>query len=327
MSSAAITDGRPDAMVADRAEDASGCGWIVNTQAMAVASGSYPKPACLTFSNALRRIGRTLREENDRLRALLQSRGIDPDAQLEYTQDDEQSTDPALDSLSPSSPAWGLHQGPETGGQMVYYGTTSFHPIFANVSRSPRGPGSSSSAHRPVGFSHLNAETHNELLALYFTYLNGATVYINPQDFSRYLADHTPTPHISHGMHLALLGYASFLSRRLELRGDPEDNSTAGIAFTRDATDMALAEMGRPTPATVYTFLILCATSCNGTQDSWHWVYAGIAVRLAVHLGLHIDIPFAVDRSEREIGFWRLFTEDKCTDPGRAAYAAEAPGW
>ena len=77
--------------------------------------------------------------------------------------------------------------------------------------------------------------------------------------------------------------------------------------------------MDSPSIATVQALVLLSAHEAAVTRDSRGWLYSGMAMRLAVDLGLHLDTDIYVrvgklslrEATVRQITFWGTYFLDR----------------
>ena len=86
---------------------------------------------------------------------------------------------------------------------------------------------------------------------------------------------------------------ASKFSSRVEVRTDPNDVRTAGLAY-RQRTKELLAPALESSEITTIQALLVLTTSlfALGNEKSAAWLYAGMAIRMIIDLGMHVfDSP------------------------------------
>lgn len=84
-------------------------------------------------------------------------------------------------------------------------------------------------------------------------------------------------------------GAAKF-SPRLEVRRDHHDVRTAGWQYRKRVKDLLGTALDKSEITTIQALLVMTnSLFALGDERSAAWLYAGIAIRMAVDLGLHID--------------------------------------
>jgi hypothetical protein len=89
--------------------------------------------------------------------------------------------------------------------------------------------------------------------------------------------------------------------------------------FASRAKALLDVEMDSPSVATVQALVLLSAHEAAFTRDARGWLYSGMAMRLAVDLGLHVDSEAYIragvlDRKEadlRRATFWGTYVIDR----------------
>lgn len=116
----------------------------------------------------------------------------------------------------------------------------------------------------------------------------------------------------------AILALASHHSRRLDLRSNPADPSTAGSLFFAEAKRLLQAEEGHSSLTAAQALALMALREAGCGRDSTGWMYYGRALHIALDLGLHLpakleaSTPFSLTEVEvRRITFWGLFFLDK----------------
>ncbi|KAK4143445.1 fungal-specific transcription factor domain-containing protein [Dichotomopilus funicola] len=118
---------------------------------------------------------------------------------------------------------------------------------------------------------------------------------------------------------------ASKFSPRLEVRRDKNDVRTAGWRFRLRVKELLGEALDRPEITTIQALLIMTnSLFALSDERSAAWLYAGIAFRMIVDLGIHVDRPVAPSGfvngnyglSEEDVEihrrvFWGAFVVDK----------------
>ena len=255
--------------------------------------------------------GRTidnLRRENEALRALLKSHGIEPDSGT--TSDPAEESRPlasgSSDTVAPYTPPTGdVPVYDPQSGETTHYGWSSFVPLLPD--RSKHGFGTSLPSH-VLKSSTLPANLHLQLLELFFTYCNGIFACV---DRERFLCDSQHGgPEYSLFVHLCILATGAHLSDCPELRSDPTNSATAGVALVFEAWQLLPSELVQPKVSTVVGLCLLSSLAAQlGGGEGLGWIIVGIAIRLTCHLGLHSPGP--TKRDHRDRAFWSAYNSDK----------------
>ena len=116
----------------------------------------------------------------------------------------------------------------------------------------------------------------------------------------------------------AMLTLGCHFTSRSEARAHPEDNSSAGDHFFKEAKRLILEddEHEKPRLATVQALALMSVREAGCGREAKGWVYSGMSFRMACDLGLNVDSSGAgLDEQEidaRRITFWGCFLFDKC---------------
>lgn len=85
---------------------------------------------------------------------------------------------------------------------------------------------------------------------------------------------------------------ASKFSPRREVRRDPNDVRTAGWAFRERVRKLLGDALDRSEITTIQALLVMTNSSfALGDERSAAWLYAGLAFRMIIDLGMHVDAP------------------------------------
>ncbi|RMZ03947.1 hypothetical protein D0864_02851 [Hortaea werneckii] len=116
---------------------------------------------------------------------------------------------------------------------------------------------------------------------------------------------------------------ASKFSPRLELRKDPNDVRTAGWRFRERVRDLLGKAMDRSEITTIQALLQMTnSLFALGDEQSAAWLYAGVAFRMVIDLGLHVDatlMPRHRALSEEDLEIRRLLDKIQSLYQGRPA--------
>ncbi|OCF55046.1 hypothetical protein L486_07156 [Kwoniella mangroviensis CBS 10435] len=241
----------------------------------------------------------------------------------------------AQGSISPSAggeegeaagynPVDSLHMN--DSGQISYMGPTSIplsdlpaRSIEHNYDFSSLLPSSFPSS-QPDSYFSLNTSAHNDLLDLYFKYLNGWTGFVDEIGFRTALDDPT---HANHAYtpfsHVCILASASHISDNIEFRSiAPGERS---VRFVNAALQMLGREIECPNPCTINAVVQLGLNAFDSGKSSTGWTLAGLYIRISQGLGLGVNTSKLVEqgkmdtlsRRAREDGFWTAYVDDTLT--------------
>lgn len=111
----------------------------------------------------------------------------------------------------------------------------------------------------------------------------------------------------------AILSYACHFSDEPEGRPDPNDPRTAGDHFFAEARRL-LYEDETPSLTTTQALCVMAMREPSAGRDSSGFMYIGRCMRMAVELGLHLDIPqdnlTPSEVEVRKVTFWGCFIVD-----------------
>ncbi|KAF3359217.1 hypothetical protein VdG1_02240 [Verticillium dahliae VDG1] len=111
---------------------------------------------------------------------------------------------------------------------------------------------------------------------------------------------------------------ASKFSPRHDVRKDPNDVRTAGWEFRERVRELLGSALNRSDVTTIQALLVMTnSLFVLGDERSAAWLYAGLAFRMIIDLGMHVDVPdlgrkFSDEDLEiRRRVFWGAFVVDK----------------
>lgn len=85
---------------------------------------------------------------------------------------------------------------------------------------------------------------------------------------------------------------ASKFSPRREVRRDPDDVRTAGWAFRQRVRELLGNALDSSDITTIQALLVMTnSLFALGDERSAAWLYAGLAFRMIIDLGMHVDAP------------------------------------
>ncbi|KIR81643.1 hypothetical protein I305_05834 [Cryptococcus gattii E566] len=300
--------------------------------------GGNPCPRCKRLSlvcsykdDGRRRSFKILKGEVLRLRSILENHGIpyalaaadNPEGlnDIMATNSEEagmgsRKGTPSV-STNPGSSSQGLFRDSQSG-QLVHYGSSSFHSILAESGQDQAilpctSTGLPITGQDPhiINFSNISPELHGELLDLWFRYNNGYSVYIDQHAFREGCATGIPSHSYSRLLHLSILAEASHISSHPGLRSNPDDPSTSGIGFLMEAMSLLQMEM-EPRQTTAVALCLLCASLSDSGQEFLSWIFGGNSWRISQHLGLHLDGRTNEEEvKHRRQAMWGVFFHDK----------------
>ncbi|KGB76648.2 hypothetical protein CNBG_2486 [Cryptococcus deuterogattii R265] len=316
--------------------------WL-GMQYPAKCEGGNPCPRCKRLSlecsykddgrrsNSLQRSFKILKGEVLRLRSILENHGIpyalaaadNPEGlnDIMATNNEEagmgsRKGTPSV-SINPGSSSQGLFRDSQSG-QLVHYGSSSFHSILAESGQDQAtlpctSTGLPITGQDPhiINFSNISPELHGELLDLWFRYNNGYSVYIDQHAFRDGCTTGIPSHSYSRLLHLSILAEASHISSHPGLRSNPDDPSTSGIGFLMEAMSLLQMEM-EPRQTTAMALCLLCASLSDSGQEFLSWIFGGNSWRISQHLGLHLDSQTNEEEvKHRRQAMWGVFFHDK----------------
>ncbi|KAL1874422.1 hypothetical protein VTK73DRAFT_299 [Phialemonium thermophilum] len=117
----------------------------------------------------------------------------------------------------------------------------------------------------------------------------------------------------------SILSVASRHSDRIEVRSDPEDPETAGRAFLETAETLLPLEMKYPGITTLQALAILGTVYIAMGLDAAGWLHQGMANRLVLDMGLHLDSTAMACSNQmsteearlRKQVYWSVYIYDK----------------
>ncbi|KAJ5792052.1 uncharacterized protein N7503_008030 [Penicillium pulvis] len=206
-------------------------------------------------------------------------------------------------------------------GQFHYFGYTSNLQVVARFPPPP-SPCSELPVPRDSSLETLadSESIKSQLLDLYFTYQNPATLIIEHETFMK---------HYQQGRRSSY--YSTFLLNCILLRGirlsdDPRVKSLDNIYLQRAKVEL-LGELENPNIATIQALCLFGHYQGSWGNDRACWLYPGIAYRLLFDLGLHQDCQDLIragfltssERKARHATLWGCYVSDKlyCIYQGR----------
>ncbi|KAE8363457.1 PrpF protein-domain-containing protein [Aspergillus caelatus] len=111
-------------------------------------------------------------------------------------------------------------------------------------------------------------------------------------------------------------GAAKF-SPRLEVRKDPKDVRTAGWRYRERVRELLGGALDRSDITTIQALLVMTnSLFALGDERSAAWLYSGLAFRMLIDLGMHVDLTSTRRFSDEDLEirrrvFWGAFVVDK----------------
>ncbi|OAL34833.1 hypothetical protein AYO20_05793 [Fonsecaea nubica] len=181
-------------------------------------------------------------------------------------------------------------------GQLRFYGATSNLHILHNgplsLSRSKFRSPSEQGAEllHGAGVGHLVDESlEDHLLRLYFTWEEPSIHVVDESVYWRERMICKTTGQVSTLYSEVLTNAMCSVGATLTTRTYPHLPDPLSDFFATRAKLLLELEMDAPTLSTVQSLAILSAVEASLTRDARGWLDSGMAVRLAVDLGLHLD--------------------------------------
>ncbi|KAK5216245.1 hypothetical protein LTR47_005411 [Exophiala xenobiotica] len=217
--------------------------------------------------------------------------GSSPDQPVTEADNSNASSDLLVDQLSGRMGSLQIAED----GQLRFYGATSNLHILHNgplsLSRANfRSPDDGADLLRGAGVGHpVEHDLEEHLLKLYFCWEDPSIHVVDESIFWRERRKCLSTNHVSSFYSEVLANAmcaigATMTTRRYAHLPEPLPDFFA----TRSKLLLDL-EMDAPTLSTVQSLVVLSAVEAALTRDARGWLDSGMAVRLAVDLGLHLD--------------------------------------
>ena len=108
---------------------------------------------------------------------------------------------------------------------------------------------------------------------------------------------------------------ASKFSPRLEVRRDADDVRTAGWRFRERVREQLGSSLDRSDVTTIQALLVMTnSLFALGDERSAAWLYSGLAFRMLIDLGMHVDLSTTGRFSDEDLEirrrvFWGAFGE------------------
>ncbi|KAK8009481.1 hypothetical protein PG991_012032 [Apiospora marii] len=170
-----------------------------------------------------------------------------------------------------------------------------------------------------LDFDGVDPELGMHLLSLHWNRQHHSFLITYRPAFMRDMA--CGGPYFSKILLNAIYFGASKFSPRREVRRDPDDVRTAGWQFRERVRTLLGSALDRSEITTIQALLVMTnSLFALGDERSAAWLYAGLAFRMIIDLGMHVDAPdlsgsprkFSDEDVEiRRRVFWGAFVVDK----------------
>ncbi|KAH6647228.1 fungal-specific transcription factor domain-containing protein [Truncatella angustata] len=163
----------------------------------------------------------------------------------------------------------------------------------------------------------LSGELESHLLDLYFTWEQPWFPVVDERLFRE--SKRTNGRYYSPLLLNSILAVASRHSDRMEVRTDRHDANTAGRMFLEEAEMLLRVDLRQPSITTLQSVAVLGTVYVAFGYDAAGWLHQGMASRLVLDMGLHLDPGALVESNcmspeeaelRRQI-YWSLYCVDK----------------
>ncbi|KAH6900508.1 putative fungal-specific transcription factor [Thelonectria olida] len=219
-------------------------------------------------------------------------------------------------------------------GQARYFGSTSGRLVFSDSRSAGTEVSKTSDVHgndRPIPSPHahkvpstvsptehaVSKELESHLLSLYFAWEQPWVQCVDESLFRD--SKNRGGRYFSPLLLNCILAVASRYSDRADVRLDPNDPNTAGQMFLDAAEGLLLVDLKYPSITTIQALAILGTVYVAIGCDAAGWLHQGMAVQMALDMGLNLDskgvahsnqISSDEARLRRQI-YWALYCIDK----------------
>ena len=175
-----------------------------------------------------------------------------------------------------------------------------------------------------LDFDGVDPDLAMHLLSCHWNRQHHSSLIIYRPAFMRDMA--CQGPYFSKLLLNAIYFGTSKFTSRVETRSGPADVRTSGWAFRRRVKELLVSAVEESKVTTIQALLVMTRSLfALGEEKSAAWMYAGMAFRMMVDLGMHIESssPFTSDQSSEEDVeirrrvFWAAFGLRNPQDPGR----------
>ena len=154
-----------------------------------------------------------------------------------------------------------------------------------------------------LDFDGVDPELGMHLLSLHWNRQHHSFLITYRPAFMRDMASGGAGPYFSKILLNAIYFGASKFSPRREVRRDPDDVRTAGWRFRARVRGLLGEALDRSEITTIQALLVMTnSLFALGDERSAAWLYAGLAFRMIIDLGMHVDAP--------ELGSPRKFSDE-----------------
>ncbi|RGP69104.1 nitrogen assimilation transcription factor nit-4 [Fusarium longipes] len=166
-----------------------------------------------------------------------------------------------------------------------------------------------------LDFDGVDPELGMHLLSLHWNRQHHSFLITYRPAFMRDMA--CGGPYFSKLLLNAIYFGSSKFSPRLEVRKDPNDVRTAGWKYRERVRELLGGSLDRSDITTIQALLVMTnSLFALGDERSAAWLYAGLAFRMLIDLGLHVDLTNSQLFSDEDLEirrrvFWGAFVVDK----------------
>ncbi|KAB8260927.1 hypothetical protein BDV32DRAFT_158596 [Aspergillus pseudonomiae] len=212
----------------------------------------------------------------------------------------------------------------DSDGEARYFGSASGRTAFQGCNASLEHPNLERHIEAPNMYTQaisngarIPEELESHLLELYFTWQGPFCQVVDEALFRESKANNGR--YFSPLLLNCILASASRYSDRVEVRSDPQDSNTAGRAFLEMAEALLYLDLRRPNITTLQSLAVLGTAYVAFGHDAAGWLCQGMANRLVLDMGLHLDSnilnsPNRITEAEAELRrqiYWSLYCDDK----------------
>ncbi|KAE8418035.1 hypothetical protein BDV36DRAFT_295617 [Aspergillus pseudocaelatus] len=212
----------------------------------------------------------------------------------------------------------------DSDGEARYFGSTSGRTAFQGCNASLEHPSPENILEAPNMYTQalsnepqVSEELESHLLELFFTWQSPFCQVVDEALFRESKANNGR--YFSPLLLNCILACASRYSDRVEVRSDPEDSNTAGRIFLEIAEALLYCDLKRPNITTLQSLAVLGTVYVAFGHDAAGWLCQGMANRLVLDMGLHLDSnilnsPNHITETEAELRrqiYWSLYCDDK----------------
>ncbi|GJN71066.1 hypothetical protein PLICBS_005128 [Purpureocillium lilacinum] len=166
-----------------------------------------------------------------------------------------------------------------------------------------------------LDFDGVEPELGMHLLSLHWNRQHHSFLLTHRPAFMRDMACNGP--YFSKLLLNAIYFGASKFSPRLEVRRDADDVRTAGWRFRERVRELLGGSLDRSDVTTIQALLVMTnSLFALGDERSAAWLYSGLAFRMLIDLGMHVDLSTTGRFSDEDLEirrrvFWGAFVVDK----------------